>query len=67
MQSLVVLLPLSLLLLTTAVAAFLWAVNNNQFEDLERQGLLDISSTDDTHTKPPSDQLPGKPHRGTTP
>jgi hypothetical protein len=34
---------------------------------LERQGLLDISSTDDTHTKPPSDQLPSKPHRGTTP
>jgi cbb3-type cytochrome oxidase maturation protein len=32
------LIPLALVLLVVAVAAFFWAVDAGQFEDLERQG-----------------------------
>jgi len=36
--ALYVLVPLALVLLAIAVAAFLWAVDHDQFEDLEREG-----------------------------
>ena len=32
------LIPLAILLVCIAVAAFFWAVKSNQFEDLERHG-----------------------------
>jgi len=35
---LLVLIPLGCLLLAVAIAAFLWAVQNDQFEDLELEG-----------------------------
>jgi len=35
---LLVLIPLGCLLLAVAIAAFLWAVRNDQFEDLELEG-----------------------------
>ena len=35
MESLYVLIPLTLLLLVVAVAAFFWAVGSGQFEDLD--------------------------------
>lgn len=35
MEIIYVLIPLSILLLGVAVAIFLWAVNNGQFEDLD--------------------------------
>jgi cbb3-type cytochrome oxidase maturation protein len=38
MAALFVLIPLALLLLAAAVAAFVWAVDHDQFEDLEREG-----------------------------
>ncbi len=38
MTILLVLIPLSLLALAVAVAAFVWAVRNGQFEDLEGEG-----------------------------
>jgi cbb3-type cytochrome oxidase maturation protein len=44
MAALFVLIPLGLLLLAVAVAAFFWAVNHDQFEDLDHEGarvLLD--------------------------
>ena len=39
MNILLVLIPLSLLLLLLAIAAFRWAVRNRQFEDLDAAAL----------------------------
>ena len=38
MAILAVLIPLGLLLLALAIAAFVWAVRHGQFEDLEGEG-----------------------------
>jgi len=38
MGILIVLIPLGLLLLILAIAAFIWAVRHDQFEDLEAEG-----------------------------
>jgi cbb3-type cytochrome oxidase maturation protein len=38
MSAIFILIPLSLLLLAAAVAAFIWAVDHDQFEDLDREG-----------------------------
>lgn len=51
MSILLVLIPLSLVLLIIGIAAFFWAVRNDQFEDLESPAwkiLLD----DDTRPNP---------------
>ena len=40
MNALVIMIPLSLALVAGAVWAFFWAVDNDQFEDLETPGLL---------------------------
>ena len=39
MSILYFLIPLAMLFVVIAGAVFYWAVRNNQFEDLERQGL----------------------------
>jgi cbb3-type cytochrome oxidase maturation protein len=48
-EIIVVLIPLSLLLLGVAAALFIWAVNNDQFEQLDRHGfdIFDDTSGDD--------------------
>jgi cbb3-type cytochrome oxidase maturation protein len=48
MAILLLLISLSLLLIAIAGALFIWAVNNDQFEDLERHGfdILDDSRGD---------------------
>jgi|TARA_R100000501_G_C2529173_1_gene52876 cbb3-type cytochrome oxidase maturation protein len=38
-----VMIPLSLLILAGAVAMFFWAVNHDQFEDLDSPGLLPLA------------------------
>lgn len=38
MTILLVLIPLGLMLLVVAILAFVWAVRNDQFEDLESEG-----------------------------
>ena len=51
MSILLILIPLSLVLLIIGIAAFFWAVRNDQFEDLESPAwkiLLD----DDTRPNP---------------
>lgn len=45
MRILILLIPLSLLVLSGAVAAFFWAVDHGQFEDLETPGLLPLDDT----------------------
>lgn len=39
MESLWLLLPISLALVAVAIAIFNWAVNHNQFENLDQHGL----------------------------
>jgi cbb3-type cytochrome oxidase maturation protein len=39
MNILLVLVPLSLVLLVAAIAGFVWAVRNGQFDDLDTPGL----------------------------
>src|SRR5688572_33146318 len=50
MNALVIMIPLSLALVAGAVWAVFWAVDNDQFEDLETPGLLPL---DDTHSDEP--------------
>jgi len=49
MAILLLLIPISLLLIAIAGALFVWAVNNDQFEDLDRHGfdILDDSPGED--------------------
>jgi cbb3-type cytochrome oxidase maturation protein len=48
MAILLLLIPISLLLIGIAGAMFIWAVDNDQFEELDRHGfdILDDSSGD---------------------
>ena len=39
MEILVVLIPLSIILMGAAAAIFLWAVNHNQFDQLDKHGF----------------------------
>ena len=43
MNSLALLIPLSIVLLVGAGIAFFWAVNNGQFDDVETPGLLPLT------------------------
>ena len=45
MNILLLLIPLSLLFLVGAVWAFFWAVNNDQFDDLDTPGLLPLDDS----------------------
>lgn len=40
MESLYLLIPLSILIVIAAAALFVWAANSGQFDDLERHGRL---------------------------
>ncbi len=53
MKILLLLIPLSLLFLGGAVWAFFWAVNNDQFDDLETPGLLPLDDSDDRQRPAP--------------
>lgn len=50
MGILVVLIPVSIVLIATAAAIFLWAVNNDQFEHLDKHGfdIFEEDSGDDS-------------------
>jgi cbb3-type cytochrome oxidase maturation protein len=55
MTILIVLIPLGLLLLAIAIAAFVWAVRHDQFEDLEAEGsriLFEDGPPIDPHKTP---------------
>ncbi|MGI9271683.1 MAG: cbb3-type cytochrome oxidase assembly protein CcoS [Woeseiaceae bacterium] len=53
MNILYLLIPLGLLLLAAAVAAFFWAVGSGQFDDLESPAVSVIMDDD---SKPPADK-----------
>jgi cbb3-type cytochrome oxidase maturation protein len=48
MNVLLVMIPLSLLLLAGAAAAFFWAVDHDQFTDMDTPGLLPLDDDPDT-------------------
>ncbi|MBS0212925.1 MAG: cbb3-type cytochrome oxidase assembly protein CcoS [Proteobacteria bacterium] len=52
MNILVVMIPLSILLLIGALVAFFWAVDHDQFDDLDTPGLLPL--LDDPNPKHPA-------------
>jgi cbb3-type cytochrome oxidase maturation protein len=61
MDIIYLLIPLALVLLVAAVAAFLWAVRNDQFEDLDREAHRILFEEDAPKTsKKPSDRSVGK-------
>jgi cbb3-type cytochrome oxidase maturation protein len=52
MQSLYILIPIAIFLVFLAVCIFIWAVNANQFEDLEKQGMRVLFDEDKTQDLP---------------
>lgn len=54
MDSLFILIPIALVFVAIAVKAFLWAVDNNQYDDLDAEGqriLFDDDPSDDPQNK----------------
>jgi len=54
MTILLVLIPLGLVLLAVAIAAFVWAVRHGQFEDLEGEGERILFEEDRPAPLPPA-------------
>ncbi len=50
MQSLYILIPIAIFLIFLAIGIFIWAVNANQFEDLEKQGMSILFDDDKNQT-----------------
>ena len=60
MNILLVLIPVTLLVIVVAVALFFWAVNHQQFDDLDSPGVLPLMD------EPPADPKPETPAESTT-
>ena len=58
MEIIFLLIPLALLMLGVAVAAFIWAVKSDQFEDLEREAQRILFDEDQPGSPPLSDKKP---------
>lgn len=59
MNIIIVMIPLSFLILVGALWAFFWAVNNDQFDDMDSPGLLPMSDErddDEAHTEEGSER-----------
>ena len=54
MNILLVLIPLSLLFMAGAVWVFFWAVDHDQFDDLDTPALLPLDDSDRKREVPPS-------------
>jgi len=46
MNAILITIPLALLLLALAVGAFFWAVDHDQFDDLQTPGLLPLDESE---------------------
>lgn len=64
MNIILVLIPVTLLIVLAAVAIFFWAVNHQQFDDLDSPAVLplmeDDSAEDATWVGPPSPPAPSR-------
>lgn len=49
MESIYILVPVTMLFLGIAVAAYLWSVNSGQFDDLDKAGRSILFDDDATH------------------
>jgi cbb3-type cytochrome oxidase maturation protein len=59
MNAILITIPLALLLLALAVGAFFWAVDHNQFDDLNTPGLLPLDEVQkDAARDDPEDPAP---------
>lgn len=56
MSIIYVLIPLAILIVALAVVIFFWAVKNNQFDDLERQGHSILFDDDIASNTKPTDK-----------
>lgn len=58
MNVLLVMIPLSIALLIGAAAAFFWAVNHDQFDDMETPRLLPLADdpADTVHSSPEAEE-----------
>ncbi|MBU6247507.1 MAG: cbb3-type cytochrome oxidase assembly protein CcoS [Xanthomonadaceae bacterium] len=54
MNIILVLIPVTLLVVVIAVALFFWAVNHQQFDDLENPGILPLLEDDPDQGRPPA-------------
>jgi cbb3-type cytochrome oxidase maturation protein len=57
MSVIYILIPLAIVIIAIAIAAFMWAVKSDQFNDLERQGYSILFDDDvkQTPKKPPQE------------
>lgn len=51
MESLYLLIPIAIIFVCVAVAIFIWAVKNDQFEDLEKHGMSIFFERDEPESK----------------
>ncbi len=58
MESLYLLLPLSVLLVLALIGVFGWAVQSGQFDDLEREGLRVLEAEAELTSPPHRDPAP---------
>jgi len=58
MNSLVLLIPLSILILVGAGIALFWAIDHGQFDDMEAGSLLPVVDADPAATEPATGQGP---------
>jgi len=65
MDSLIILIPIALIFTGVAVAAFFWAVNSGQYDDLDRAArdiLFDDEPDNDDAGENKDDKKPGERH-----
>ena len=48
MESLMILIPLSVIIVAVAIGSFLWAVNNGQYDEPERDARRALADGDET-------------------
>lgn len=61
MESLYLLLPLSVLLVLALIGLFGWAVQSGQFDDLEREGLRVLDGEAELTSAPSRERAPPGP------
>ncbi|MBV6305844.1 cbb3-type cytochrome oxidase assembly protein CcoS [Candidimonas humi] len=58
MNSLLILIPVTLMIVLLAAAIFFWAVNHQQFDDLESPGFMPLLEDPPPDPDPDSDHQP---------
>jgi cbb3-type cytochrome oxidase maturation protein len=58
MNAVLITIPLALLLLALAVGAFFWAVDHDQFDDLNTPGLLPLDEAEKDADREDREDLP---------